>query len=72
MWVRCGSIILRKKDKQDIISGKELTDLHINAFHNVMKEEFPEIKGLQSTLLQYKYPLSREDIENGRTILQYS
>jgi len=42
----------------------------MNAFHNVMKEEFPEIKGLQSTLLQYKCPLSRENIENGRTILQ--
>ena len=36
----------------------------------VMKEEFPEVKGLQSTLLQYKCHLSREDLENGRTILQ--
>ena len=45
MWKRCGSIILRKKNKQDILAGKELTDTHINAFHDIMKEDNPELKG---------------------------
>lgn len=70
MWTRCGSIMLRKKEKQDILSGKELCDLHINAFQNLMKVQFPMLGGLQSTLLQHKYSFSKEDIEASKTILQ--
>ena len=29
--------------------GKELSDLHVNAFQNILKFQFPDIKGLQST-----------------------
>jgi len=31
-WTRCGTISLGKKQKQDLLSGKELCDLHVNAF----------------------------------------
>ena len=39
------------------MKGKELCDLHVNAFQNILKSQFPEIKGLQSTLLQNKADL---------------
>ena len=41
------------------MKGKELCDLHVNAFQNILKSQFPEIKGLQSTLLQNKIGIAR-------------
>ena len=34
VWMRCGTIynIRQKKQKQDLLSGKELCNLHVNAF----------------------------------------
>ena len=51
-WVKCGGIQLNRRDLQRLTSGKELSDLHINAFQNVLKKQFSSIGGLQSTLLQ--------------------
>lgn len=52
MWVRYGGILLSKKEKQEILNNKELSDMHINAFQNLMKRSYPHISGLQNTLLQ--------------------
>jgi len=65
-WTRCGTISLGKKQKQDLLSGKELCDSHVNAFQNMLKSKFPDIKGLQSTLLQRKKPISKTDLATGK------
>ena len=58
-WAKCGGISLNKRDLQKLTSGKELSDLHINAFQNVLKIQFSSIGGMQSTHLQQnKAPLS--------------
>lgn len=56
-WSICGDVELGRKDLQQIISGKKLTDNHIDAFQNLMKLQFPMVGGLQTTLLQNKTPL---------------
>ena len=68
-WVKCGGISLNKRDLQRLTSGKELSDLHINAFQNLLKMQFSSIGGLQSTLLQQnKLPLSNKKENNLQAI----
>ena len=68
-WVKCGGISLNKRDLQRLTSGKELSDLHINAFQNLLKMQFSSIGGLQSTLLQQnKSPLSNKKDNNLQAI----
>ena len=43
-----------KKDKQHILLGKELSDLHVNAFHSVARRQFPLVGGLYNTLVLKK------------------
>ena len=65
-WVRCGSIILSKHDKEIISSGQRLTDKHINFAHSLLKRQFPSLEGLQSTLYQnraHKYSSSRSALQ---------
>jgi len=38
--------------KQDLLSGQQLTDLHIDLAQQLIKAQFPWINGLQSCLLQ--------------------
>lgn len=60
-WVRCGSIILSKHDKEIISSGQRLTDKHINFAHSLLKRQFPSLEGLQSNLYQnraHEFPSS--------------
>ena len=45
---------LTEADKDAIISGKTLTDLHINVAQELLKRQFPHFSGLQSTLLLSK------------------
>ena len=39
-WTVCGGITLTRKDLQRIRSGKELSDLHVNAFQYILKSSF--------------------------------
>ena len=50
------------------MTGKELCDLHVNAFQNILKSQFQEIKGLQSTLLQNKTPIAKADLDSGKVL----
>ena len=50
------------------MKGKELCDLHVNAFQNILKFQFPEIKGLQSTLLQNKTAIAKADLDSGKVL----
>ena len=61
----------KQRDLQRLTSGKELSDLHINAFQNLLKMQFSSIGGLQSTLLQQnKSPLSNKK-DNNLQVLTY-
>ena len=68
-WTKCGSILLTKKDRQQIVNEKELTDLHINAFQNIARVQFPNVGGLHNTLLLHKTTLLLEDYEQSLQIL---
>ena len=61
-WTKCGRVSLTKKDKQCILNGKELSDLHINAFQSIVRREFPQVGGLHNTLVLYQMSL----VELGR------
>jgi len=50
-WLICGKIELSKQDKQHILGGKELTDLHINAFQSLARQQYPDVGGLYNTLV---------------------
>ena len=68
IWIQCGNVTLLKRQKQDLMTGKELCDLHVNAFQNILKSQFPEIKGLQSTLVQNKTPIAKADLDFGKVL----
>ena len=59
-WVACDRISLTKKDKQHILLGKELSDLHVNAFHSVARRQFPLVGGLYNTLALKKVSLTKD------------
>ena len=50
-WLTCGKIELSKQDKQHILGGKKLTDLHVNAFQSIARQQFPSFGGLHNTLV---------------------
>ena len=52
-------------DIENVIMGEELSDIHINLAQNLLKRQFPQLCGLQSTLLQEK---SKVDIIEGRML----
>ena len=39
-WVKHGDVALTRRHLQDIVNGKELSDLHIDAFQNIVKIQF--------------------------------
>ena len=52
-----GQLILTRKERQEILHGKQLTDLHVNAYQTLLKQRKENINGLQDTLLQISRPL---------------
>ena len=65
LWTRCGGILLGRRELQRLLNDKELSDLHINAFQNLVKTQFQSIGGLQSTLFQQKQlPLQNKQQKN--------
>ena len=64
-WVRCHRGVLRFNDKVILQNGGELSDKHIQFAQKLIKEQFPLIGGLCSTLLQdrcYNLPLNSVQI----------
>ena len=59
--MRYGGIALSKKDCYELTNGKELSDLHVNAYQALLKSNFPQINGFQNTILQQKYPLEHSE-----------
>ena len=60
---------LSDADVERIIMGEELTDVHINTAQHLLKEQFPNLNGLQCTLLQVK-EASKIDTKATNKILQ--
>ena len=52
IWVICNGYRLYNKNKQQLLNGKELTDMHINGACTLLREQYPEIGGNESTLYQ--------------------
>ena len=69
-WTQCGNITLSKKEKQDLLHGRELNDLHINAFQNLLKSQFTEVGGLHNTLLQSQTQFIKSELNSHKHILQ--
>ena len=67
-WVRFGKgLILTLADKEHILTGGILDDRHIDVAQNLLKQQFPEVGGLQSILLQAK---PRKRCEENKQMIQ--
>ena len=53
-WLTIGDIVLKKKHRQEVTFGKELTDMPVNAYQLLLKSKLPKLHGLQNILLQDK------------------
>ena len=51
VWTKVDSIVLSRRDKVKISNGEMLDDLVINSVQVLLKKQFPDLLGLQSTLL---------------------
>ena len=52
-WIRQGGrVFLTAADKEHILCGKKLDDRHINFAPSMLKQQFSQLAGLRSTLLQ--------------------
>ena len=60
IWMKIGRIILQQEHKEKILKGSMLNDIIINAAQFLLKEQFPDILGLQSTLLLENPPARYE------------
>ncbi len=58
-WVQLDAFALQYTDREAIMNGDKLNDLHINYAQKVLQQQFPGITGLQSTLHQQKLPSQR-------------
>ena len=56
-WVEFGKTQLTQKDKATLSNGHKLSDIYINAVQTLLKMQFGQFNGLQSTLLQLKQSL---------------
>jgi len=52
IWVICNGYRLYHQNKQQLLSGKELNDMHINGTCSLIKQQYPEIGGMQLTVWQ--------------------
>ena len=68
-WLTIGKYVMTKKDKQDVLTGKELKDQHVSVYLSILKEKFPHICGLQNTILQQRDDPAIQR-ENGQMLLQ--
>ena len=55
-WVQCDGVILANYDRKILATGQKLTDQHMNFAQTLLRLQFPELNGLQSTLYQSRSP----------------
>lgn len=51
-WVRIFNITLKVSDKDQLLMGEELTDVHVNAAQKLILHQFPSYQGLKNTLVR--------------------
>ena len=51
-------LILTERDRVALINGQQLSDIHITAGQKLLKKQFSQINGLQTTTYQLKKPLT--------------
>ena len=59
-WIQ--DLFLNQRDREVLQTGKELTDNIINAAQTLLSEQYPNLKGIQSTCLGHHFdfkPISR-------------
>ena len=61
--------MLTKKDRDDVLGGKELNDQLVSVYLYLLKQKFPHIAGLQNTVLQQRKD-SVIHHEDGQMLLQ--
>ena len=59
MWVILNNFKLSSTDKNVILAGNELTDMHINFCQAILKKKFPKLARLHSTLLLHKCTIDK-------------
>ena len=52
-WIRVYGATLKSSDKLILLKGNEINDRVINAVQKMLIAQFPLLKGLRSTLIQY-------------------
>ena len=50
-WLKIGCYILKFAEKETLCDGRWLSDLHINAIQVLLKQQYPQIGGLQNVVL---------------------
>ena len=51
-WVQIFSLTLKVFDRALLLTGKELTDMHINTAQKLLLYQFPSYQGLHNTLVR--------------------
>ena len=59
---KTGSVTLTRKLRRLICNGKQLNDLHIDAYQNLIRSKFPLLGGLQNTVCQHSHSLNFKEI----------
>ena len=66
LWLKFGSVHLYQTERRNLLNGKWLSSLHMNAAQILLKSQFSHLGGLQTTLSQFK-PM--ENLANAIQIL---
>ena len=51
-WVRIFNMTLKVSDRDQLLMGEELTDIHVNAAQKLILHQFPSYQGLKNTLVR--------------------
>ena len=51
-WVHIFNMTLKVSDRDQLLMGEELTDIHVNAAQKLILHQFPSYQGLKNTLVR--------------------
>ena len=63
-WVKFGVMVLSFKERDIIVKGEELNDIHLTFAQKILAAQFPNIVGLQATNYQSRRPLQTTEVED--------
>ena len=61
-WVQIDKIVLHKKEQQEIVAGKPLSDLHVGAYQKLLRSKVANLKGLQNPVFQQ--PIRHDNVNH--------